>query len=60
MLKYKKIIYLVHFQVAEQQETLQKAGFPGFFVTMNSSEIKVQMFLLDFILRLSKMDVPGP
>lgn len=46
-------------QVAEQQETLEKAGFPGFFVTTNSTEIKVQIFLLDFILRLSKLAYPN-
>ncbi|XP_034238244.1 gonadal protein gdl [Thrips palmi] len=54
-----KLVKQLDTKVAEQQETLQQAGFPGFFVTMNSSEIKVQMFLLDFILRLSKMNVPG-
>lgn len=54
-----KLVKQLDQKVAEQQETLQKAGFPGFHVTTNSTEIKVQMFLLDFILRLSKMDVPN-
>lgn len=46
------------FQVSDQQITLEKAGVPGFYVTNNPMEIKVQMYLLDFILRLSKMTLP--
>lgn len=42
-------------QVNDQQSTLQKAGVPGFYVTENPKEIKIQMFLLDFILRLSRL-----
>ncbi|KAK3925838.1 Gonadal protein gdl [Frankliniella fusca] len=53
-----KLVKQLDQKVAEQQETLQKAGFPGFYVTMSSAEIKVQIFLLDFILRLSKMEIP--
>lgn len=45
-------------QVSDQQVTLEKAGVPGFFVTNKPIEVKVQMYLLDFILRLSKMDIP--
>jgi len=45
-------------KVTDQQQTLEQAGVPGFYVTTNSLEIKVQMHLLDFILRLSKMTVP--
>nr|CAG4638811.1 EOG090X0GJG [Cyclestheria hislopi] len=33
--------------VSEQQNTLEKAGVPGFYVTTNSQEIQVQMYLLD-------------
>lgn len=54
-----KLVKQLDQKVAEQQETLQKAGFPGFHVTTNSTEIKVQIFLLDFILRLSKMEIPA-
>lgn len=46
------------FQVSDQQVTLEKAGVPGFFVTNKPIAIKVQMYLLDFILRLSRMDIP--
>jgi hypothetical protein len=41
-------------QVSDQQVTLEKAGVPGFFVTNNPLDVKLQMYLLDFILRLSK------
>lgn len=44
--------------MSDQQVTLEKAGVPGFYVTNDPMEIKVQMFLLDFILRLSKMKIP--
>lgn len=44
--------------MADQQQTLELAGVPGFYVTKNPLEIKVQMHLLDFILRLSKMNTP--
>lgn len=45
----------MYFQVRDQQSTLEKAGVPGFYVTDNSKEIKIQMYLLDFIIRLSLM-----
>ncbi|KAI4464151.1 digeorge syndrome critical region 6 dgcr6 family member [Holotrichia oblita] len=46
-------------KVADQQQTLEQAGVPGFFVTSSALEVKVQMYLLDFIFRLSKMDIPS-
>ena len=39
--------------VSEQQSTLEKAGVPGFYVVTNPQEIRVQMYLLEFILKLS-------
>lgn len=45
-------------KVADQQEILEKAGVPGFYITTNPLEIKVQMHLLDFLLRLSRMPIP--
>ncbi|XP_056636001.1 gonadal protein gdl [Diorhabda carinulata] len=45
-------------KVADQQEILEKAGVPGFYVTKHPLEIKVQMHLLDFLLRLSRMTIP--
>ncbi|KAH8396999.1 hypothetical protein KR215_007241 [Drosophila sulfurigaster] len=41
--------------VYDQQSMLQKAGVPGFYHTQSPKEIKIQMFLLDFILRLSRL-----
>lgn len=46
-------------KVNDQQTTLAKAGVPGFFATKNVIDIKVQMHLLDFILRLSNMKIPA-
>jgi hypothetical protein len=38
--------------VSEQQVTLEKTGVPGFHVTNNPTEVQLQMYILDFILRL--------
>jgi len=46
-------------KVTDQQQTLEQAGIPGFYKTSNSLEIKVQIYLLDFILRLSNMELPS-
>ncbi|XP_030021539.2 LOW QUALITY PROTEIN: gonadal protein gdl [Manduca sexta] len=53
-----KLVLQLDQKVTDQQVTLEKAGVPGFFVTSKPIEVKVQMYLLDFILRLSKMDIP--
>lgn len=45
-------------QVSDQQVILEKAGVPGFYVTNKPLEIKVQMYLLNFILQLSNMQIP--
>lgn len=50
-----KLILHLDQKVKDQQSTLEKAGVPGFYVTDNTKEIKIQMHLLDFILRLSRM-----
>jgi DiGeorge syndrome critical region 6 (DGCR6) protein len=39
--------------VSDQQNTLEKAGVPGFYQSTNPQEIRVQMHLLDFIAKLS-------
>lgn len=39
--------------VAEQQSTLQQAAVPFFLVTSNPQEIRLQMYLLEFIQRLA-------
>ncbi|XP_067613521.1 gonadal protein gdl [Eurosta solidaginis] len=50
-----KLIALLDQKVKDQQSTLHKAGVAGFYVTDNPREIKIQMFLLDFLIRLSRM-----
>ncbi|XP_072036168.1 protein DGCR6-like [Amphiura filiformis] len=40
----------------EQQTTLEKAGVHGFYCTSNPQEVKLQMYVLKFILKLSSMD----
>lgn len=42
-------------KIAEQQETLQKAGVYGFFVSKNPKDIKIQMYLLSFVQQLSQI-----
>ncbi|XP_055904594.1 gonadal protein gdl [Eupeodes corollae] len=50
-----KLIAHLDQKVKDQQSLLEKAGVAGFYVTENPREIKIQMFLLDFILRLSQV-----
>lgn len=50
-----KLIEHLDAKVLDQQSTLEKAGVPGFYVTDNPKEIKIQMHLIDFILRLSRL-----
>ncbi|XP_055627753.1 gonadal protein gdl-like [Toxorhynchites rutilus septentrionalis] len=50
-----KLVLHLDQKVKDQQSTLEKAGVPGFYVTDNPREIKIQMYLLDFILRLSRI-----
>uniref|UniRef100_A0A336N7W4 CSON008534 protein n=1 Tax=Culicoides sonorensis TaxID=179676 RepID=A0A336N7W4_CULSO len=51
----KKLVLHLDQKVKDQQSTLYQAGVPGFYVTDNPKEIKIQMYLLDFILRLSRL-----
>ncbi|XP_037934322.1 gonadal protein gdl [Teleopsis dalmanni] len=51
----KNIISLLDEKVREQQLTLHNAGVPGFYVTTDPKEITIQIYLLDFILRLSAL-----
>ena len=48
-----KLVLELDRQVSDQQSTLQRAGLPYFFITNDPEEIKVQMYLLSFITRLS-------
>ncbi|XP_055628339.1 gonadal protein gdl-like [Toxorhynchites rutilus septentrionalis] len=53
------VLHLDH-NVKDQQKALEEAGVPGFHVTDDPNEIKIQMLLLDFILRLSKINFDQP
>ncbi|CAG0891433.1 unnamed protein product [Darwinula stevensoni] len=48
-----KLILQLDQKVSDQQVMMAKAGVPGFHVTNNPTEVRVQMYLLDFILRLA-------
>lgn len=50
-----KLVLHLDAKVRDQQATLEKANVPGFFVTDNPKEINIQMHLVDFILRLSRL-----
>lgn len=50
-----KLVLHLDAKVQDQQKTLEQAGVPGFYVTENPKEIKIQMHLIDFILRLSRL-----
>lgn len=50
-----KIVLHLDEKTKDQQTTLESAGVPGFYVTDNPQEIRIQMYLLEFILRLSEI-----
>lgn len=52
----KKIIAEIDQKVIDQQNTLEKAGVPGFYVTTNPQELTVQMNLLELILKLQQKE----
>ncbi|KAF7281439.1 gonadal protein gdl isoform X1 [Rhynchophorus ferrugineus] len=52
-----KLVLELDKKAADQQNILEKAGVPGFYYTTNPTEIKLQMYLLDFLLRLSQMEI---
>jgi len=43
-------------KVSDQQQTLEAAGVPGFYVTNKPNDIKVQMHVLDLIQRLQERE----
>ena len=54
-----KIMMSMDQKVSDQQVMLEKAGVPGFYVTNNPREIRLQMYILDFILKLSETNLPA-
>uniref|UniRef100_H2Y2Z8 Uncharacterized protein n=1 Tax=Ciona intestinalis TaxID=7719 RepID=H2Y2Z8_CIOIN len=45
----KRLLVELDQKVMMQQTTLQAAGVPGFFVTMDSKDLKLQMVILKLI-----------
>ncbi|KAK4307180.1 hypothetical protein Pmani_021031 [Petrolisthes manimaculis] len=45
-------------KVAEQQTTMQQVGVPGFHQTQNPKELKVQMYIMEFIVKIAGIKVP--
>ncbi|XP_020791212.1 protein DGCR6 [Boleophthalmus pectinirostris] len=52
----KKIVAEMDQKVVDQQNTLEKAGVPGFYVTVNPQELTMQMNLLELILKLQQKE----
>lgn len=52
----KKIVAEMDQKVIDQQNTLEKAGVPGFYVTTNPQELTLQMNLLELILKLQQKE----
>nr|CAG4644397.1 EOG090X0GJG [Lepidurus arcticus] len=50
------IILQLDQKVREQQAALEGAGVPGFHVTNTPDEVQVQMYLLQFIIKLARMN----
>lgn len=53
-----KIIMQLDQKVSDQQVLMEKAGVTGFYVTNNPADIRLQMYLFEFIFRLSEMPLP--
>ena len=53
-----KIINELDKKVNEQQDTMKKAGVPGFYITNDPIELKVQMYIFEFIQNLGSMKIP--
>ncbi|XP_072538129.1 protein DGCR6 [Salminus brasiliensis] len=51
-----KIIAEIDQKVLDQQNTLEKAGVPGFYITTNPQEVTMQMNLLELILKLQQKE----
>lgn len=56
MLIYVCFNTLFFLQVSDQQNTLDRAGVPGFILSNKEFDIKLQMYLLGFISELSRRE----
>ncbi|KAB7498024.1 Gonadal protein gdl [Armadillidium nasatum] len=52
----RRILEILDEKVNEQQSTLEQVGLPGFKVTNNATEVKVQMYIIGFILKLGNIN----
>ncbi|XP_037633343.1 protein DGCR6 isoform X1 [Sebastes umbrosus] len=52
----RKIVAEMDQKVIDQQNTLEKAGVPGFYITTNPQELTMQMNLLELILKLQQKE----
>lgn len=43
--------------VSDQQSTLEKAGVPGFYQTTNPLDVRLQMYLLQFIHKMREKGI---
>ncbi len=50
-----KIVLELDQVVSQQQSTLEKAGIPGFYVTNKPEELRLQMYILDFLEKLNSL-----
>lgn len=51
-----KIVLELDQKVVDQQNTLEKAGVPGFYITTNPQELTLQMNLFELILKLQQKE----
>jgi hypothetical protein len=53
-----KILNELDKKVTEQQDTMKKAGVPGFYLTNDPVDLKIQMYIFEFIQNLGSMNLP--
>uniref|UniRef100_A0A671R333 DiGeorge syndrome critical region gene 6 n=1 Tax=Sinocyclocheilus anshuiensis TaxID=1608454 RepID=A0A671R333_9TELE len=51
-----KVVAEMDQKVLDQQNTLEKAGVPGFYITTNPQEVMMQMNLLELVLKLQQKE----
>ncbi|XP_043102547.1 protein DGCR6-like [Puntigrus tetrazona] len=56
MMDLVKVVAEMDQKVLDQQNTLEKAGVPGFYITSNPQEVMMQMNLLELILKLQQKE----
>ena len=54
-----KILNELDKKVTEQQDTMKKAGVPGFYLTTEPIDLRIQMYIFEFIQNLGSMNIPS-